>query len=163
MNLFFLLVVIVLLSSNSNALQCVNEKTLVIFTAVNVSKAIEFVDTLPTTEEYEVCYIVYQVNYSENNFMVYLGASIRQVAADINMGVYLDMKISMASGIDVINPVAGHKKFYFKCNDEDACERHFWRNHMQFLVKEDSTMLKEAFRSALITKIQEKGKICVIH
>jgi hypothetical protein len=163
MNLFFLLVVIVLLSSNSNALQCVNHRDPMIFTALNVTKAIEFVDTLQTTEEYEVCYIVYQVLYPGNDFAVSFGMDISKVRGDVNMDVYFEIELLMASGVNVINPAQGSKTFYFKCNDEDACERHFWRNHIEAFVEQDSTPLKEAFRSALITEMQEKGKIYLIN
>jgi hypothetical protein len=163
MKLVILLLLIVLLWSNSNALQCVNHKTPIIFTALNVTKAIEFVDTLPTTEEYEVCYIVYQVLYPEMDFVVSFGVDISRVPGDVNMDVYLEMELLMALGVNVINPAQGSKVFCFKCNDGDACERHFWRNHIEAFVKEDSTLLKEAFRLALITQLQEKGKIYLIN
>jgi hypothetical protein len=163
MRLFFLLLLVVLLRSNSNALQCIKPIAPIIFTAVNVTNAIEFVDQLETIEEDGVCRVSYKFSYSENYFMVIFGIDYSQIHGDVNMDVYLDMKYYMASGTDVYYPGTGYKKLYFKCNDEDACERHFWRNHFESFVKEDSIILKEAFHSTLITEIQEKGKIHLIN
>ena len=158
MTFFFSLLLVVFLWCKSNSLRCVNHTDQIIYSALYVREAKAFVDKLETTEGHKACYVSYDVIYSEKTFMVFFGEDLSHVPGDINVSVYFQMELLMAIDSHVFDPALGHKIYFFKCNDTDACERHFWRNHVDYFVTENTTNLENIFRSALITKIQEKGK-----
>jgi hypothetical protein len=159
MKVFFLLLVVGLLWGNNNALRCVNNRDPIPFNASNLTEVKELINNLDTAEGYQVCSIQYVVWYPQKEFAVLFDVNIDQFPGTINKDVLLDVKLKMASNGSVIDPASGQKFLVFTCNDEDACERQLWHNHIDLFVEEKSATLEEGFRSVLITENQEKGKI----
>jgi hypothetical protein len=159
MKVFFLLLLVVLLWNNNNALRCVNYQKEVSFNTSQLTETKELINKLDTAEGSKVCSIQYAVIYPQKEFVVFFGPDVSKFPGDINTDVLLHIELTMASNGTIKDLASGLKVFGFKCNDEDACEQHFWLNHIDWFVEEESNNLEAAFRLILITKIHEKGKI----
>jgi hypothetical protein len=75
------------------------------------------------------------------------------------MDVIYQITLILASNENITDPASVHKSVSFKCDDQDACERKFWRDHIDWLIREESTALEKAFRSILYIENREKGKM----
>ena len=158
MKLVFFLFLFIYLCRENDALRCVNYGGQVTFTADWLDEAKQFVDNLNTTGEKKVCVARYLVTYPEKIFTVLFGEDFSNLAFHANTDVYFDIVLTMAANGSAIDPGLGRKQFIFKCDDGDACERRFWRHHINFFVEENSTIFETAFRSVLINGIQQQGK-----
>ncbi len=159
MKLFFFLFLILLLWSNNNALRCVNDGDQRGFKGSDLFGVKENIDNLDTAEGYNVCSVAYGVHYPQKIFVVGFNLDSMSSPGNVNMDVMYQMRLTMASNGSIVDPASGGKLLLFKCDDEDACERQFWRDHIDWFIREESTILETAFRSILMTEIKEKGKI----
>jgi hypothetical protein len=159
MKLFFLLLFVVLLWSNNNALQCIDYTGERLFEVSDLTEVKEFIDKLDTSEGYEVCSIVYGILYPRKTFIVAFGEGIGDFQNYVNMDVFFKILLFITSNGTIVDPASGQKLFLFTCNDQDACERQFWRDHIDWFIREESTIFERAFRLILITENKEKGKI----
>ncbi len=159
MKLLFLLFLFVRLWSNNNTLRCVGYQGEKPFKASQLTETKEFIDNLDTDEGYKACSIVYGVRYPQKTFLVDFGGDIGELAANVNTYVFYHVTLTMALNGNIIDPAEGQKSFSFTCNNQNACERQFWRDHIDWFIEEESTTLEAVFRSILITENKEKGKI----
>jgi hypothetical protein len=159
MELFFSLFLVVLLWSNNNALRCVNHTDETHFKASQLIKVKEFIDNLNTVPGYEACSILFGIEYPENIFVVLFGVDMEELSDYPNRYIFSQFELTLSSNGTIIDPASGQKLFFFTCDDQDACERQFWRDHIDWFVRQESTTLEAALRSILITKNQQKGKI----
>jgi len=137
----------------------VNDTNPVEFEASYLTEIKKSIDTLDTDEGYEACSIVFGVQYPENTFIVFFGEDIGEVSGNVNMDVFYQVTLTMASNGNIVDPASGQKLFIFMCNNEDACDRKFWHDHIDWFIREESTGLEAAFRSILTTENKEKGNI----
>jgi hypothetical protein len=159
MKLFFLFFLVVLLWSNNHALRCINNIGETIFEASKLTEIKKFIDGLDADEEYEVCSIVYGVQYPQQTFVVTFGEGLGISATNVNTDVFYHVTLTMALNGNIIDPAEGQKSFSFTCNNQNACERQFWRDHIDWFIQEESTGLEAAFRSILMIENKEKGNI----
>jgi hypothetical protein len=159
MKLFFFALIFVLLCNSNNALRCVNETDEKPFEASQLLQVKNIVDNLTTSEGYEVCSILFGVMYPDNTFVVQFGIDTGELSVYTNRYVFYQMELIMSSGRRIIDPASGLKSFVFTCDDQDDCERQFWRDHIDWFVRDETTALEAALRPILITKIQNQGKI----
>jgi len=159
MKLFFLFFLVVLLWSNNHALRCINNIGERIFEASELTEEKKSIDALDADEEYEACSIVYGVLYPQKIFIVTFGEDLGQLATNVNTDVFYKVILTMASNGNILDPASGRKSFSFRCNDRNACERQFWRDHIDWFIREESAALEAAFRSILMIENKEKGNI----
>jgi hypothetical protein len=160
MKLFFLLFLVGLLWSNNNALHCVYTTNQIRFIASQLTEVKNLINNLDTIERYQACSIEYGIVYPEKIFTVNFNIIMDAfVDVKVNTDVLHRMALTMASDGNIVDPASGEKLFSFTCDDQDACERQFWCDHIDWFIEEESNILEAAFRLILGTENQEKGKI----
>ncbi len=130
-----------------------------VFEASGLSGVKQNITNLDTPEGYKACSVAYGVLYPQKIFVVAFNLDGLNIPGNGNMDVAYIMALTMASNGTIVDPASGQKLFVFNCDDEDACDRQFWHDHIDWFIREESNILETAFRSILMTEIKEKGKI----
>ena len=158
---YFSLFLVVLLLPNINALRCVDPINVKAFATSNLVKVKEDIRHLKTSEGYEYCSIMYGIQQSDQTLTIDFGKNVENSSADINRAVTITFTIDLTMNGSLINPPYQQTLLYFMCDHQDACERHFWFDHIDRLIEEDNSAVGVLIRSVLIPTNVTKGKrIC---
>lgn len=95
------------------------------------------------------------LSYFKINFM----KSLDKAVTNVNTDILIHTSVTLILDNSTINSISAMKTLSFTCNDNDACERQFFLDHIDWLMKEEHTILEAKLRSILIVEGENDGKI----
>jgi hypothetical protein len=156
MALLSLVLILICLSGNINALSCVQYTDTVANFTLEAAK--EIINKQLLVDGYAKCAIDIRFHYDEKYIKIKFSKAFESTIAKINREVRVDTSISIADGRTILNPARIETSVEFVCDYADECDRHFVLGHLDWLFKANYDQLMSVIRSLLLTHNNKTGR-----
>jgi hypothetical protein len=158
MKLLFLVLILIIISKNSDGLSCIQtSKTIDGLNNSTLSIAQEFVNNIELDDENGKCIVETRHHHRPEFLVIKLGKDFTFTDLEANNQVHIDTSIFLTDKKSILIPARIQATVKFACDYAGACDRRFVLDHLPWLIQTNHQQLEFAIRPLLIADDDNTG------